>query len=223
MEAFKTIRARAVKRQGSEAALKERLMKPKSSAALKKISDDRWLAAMTKAVFKAGFSWKVIDSKWSGFEEAFERFDPHRVAFFSGDDLGRLVSDTRIVRNGAKIKAAVENARFVTELIKEHGSAGAFFAASKPENYVDLLATLKKRASRMSGITAQYFLRFQGVDSWIMSPSVVAALVKAGIVDKAPTSQKALRATQDAFNTWQKECGCSLTEISRILAMSIDG
>src|SRR3546814_1160467 len=59
----------------------------------------------------------------------------HRVAFFSDDDLGRLVSDKRIVRNGVKIKAAVENARFIAELIKEHGSAGTFFAASKPENY----------------------------------------------------------------------------------------
>lgn len=222
MESFKIIRARALKRKGSEVAFKERLLKPKSSATLKKISDDRWLAAMTKAVFKAGFSWDVIDNKWAGFEAAFEGFDPHRVAFFSGDDLGRLVSDTRVVRNGAKIKATVENARFITELIKAHGSAGAFFAASKPENYIDLLETLKKRGSRMSGYSAQYFLRFQGVDSWIMSPSVTAALVKAGVVDKAPTSRKALQATQEAFNTWKKESGCSLTEISRVLAMSID-
>lgn len=222
MESFKIIRARALKRKGSEAALKERLMKPKSPAALKKIPDDRWLAAMTKAVFKAGFSWDVIESKWPGFEEAFEGFDPHRVAFFSGDDLGRLVSDRRIVRNGAKIKATVENAGFIIELTKAHGSAGAFFATSKPENYIDLLETLKKRGSRMSGYSAQYFLRFQGVDSWIMSPSVVAALVKAGVVDKAPTSRKALQATQAAFNIWKKESGCSLTEISRVLAMSID-
>jgi len=222
METFKSIRARAVKRQGGEKELASRLMKPKSAAALKKVPDDRWLAAMTKAVFQAGFSWKVIDTKWPGFEEAFDHFDPHRVAFYSGDDLGRLVSDKRIVRNGAKIKATVENARFVTDLIKEYGSAGAFFAASKPENYIDLLATLKKRASRLSGGSAQFFLRFQGVDGFILSPSVVAALVKAGVVDKAPTSQKALRAAQDAFNKWQKESGCSLTEISRVLAMSID-
>jgi 3-methyladenine DNA glycosylase Tag len=222
METFKSIRARAVKRQGGEKELASRLMKPKSAAALKKVPDDRWLAAMTKAVFQAGFSWKVIDTKWPGFEEAFDHFDPHRVAFYSGDDLGRLVSDKRIVRNGAKIKATVENARFVTDLIKEYGSAGAFFAASKPENYIDLLAILKKRASRLSGGSAQFFLRFQGVDGFILSPSVVAALVKAGVVDKAPTSQKALRATQDAFNKWQKESGCSLTEISRVLAMSID-
>lgn len=223
MESFRTIRARAVKRQGGEAALAERLMKPKSKAALKKISDDRWLAAMAKAVFQAGFSWKVIEAKWPGFEEAFDGFDPHRVAFYTGEDMGRLVSDKRIVRNGAKIKATVENARLVTELIKEHGSVGAFFAASKPEKFIDLLAMLKKRGAYLSGGSAQFFLRFQGVDGWIMSPSVVAALVHAGVVDKAPTSQKAMKAVQDAFSIWQKESGCSLTEISRVLAMSADG
>ena len=137
--------------------------------------------------------------------------------------MGRLVSDKRIVRNGAKIKATVENARLVTELIKEHGSVGAFFAASKPENFIDLLALLKKRGAYLSGGSAQFFLRFQGVDGWIMSPSVVAALVHAGVGDKAPTSQKAMKAVQDAFNIWQKESGCSLTEISRVLAMSADG
>ncbi|MDO8290889.1 MAG: DNA-3-methyladenine glycosylase I [Parvibaculum sp.] len=222
MGSFKTIRARAVKRQGGEAALTVQLQKPKSAAALKKIPDDRWLAAMTKSVFQAGFVWKVIEAKWDGFEEAFDGFNPHRVAFYSGDDMGRLASDTRIVRNGAKIKATVENARFIVELIKEHGSAGAFFATSRPENYVDLLETLKKRGSRLSGASAQYFFRFAGVDSFITSPSVTAALIKAGVIDKPPTSAKALRAVQAAFNIWQEESGCSLTEISRVLALSID-
>lgn len=222
MEKFETIYRRAVKRHGGEKEVVSQMAKPKSKAALKKIPDDRWLAGMTKAVFQAGFSWKVIESKWPGFEEAFDGFDPHKVAFYSDDDLARLVSDKGIVRNGAKIKSTVENARFVTELIQEHGSAGAFFANSKPEEFVDLLEVLKKRASRLSGGSAQYFLRFAGVDAWIMSGSVVAALVDAGVIDKAPTSKKALRAVQDAFNAWRAESGKSLTEISRVLALSAD-
>lgn len=222
MEKLEKIYQRACKRHGGAAAVDAQLSKPKSKAALKKIPNDRWLAAMTKSVFQAGFVWKVIEAKWPGFEEAFEGFDPHKVAFYSDDDLGRLVSDARIVRNGAKIKATVENARFVTDLIQEHGSAGAFFASSKPEDYVHLLQTLKKRGSRLSGASAQYFLRFSGVDSWIMSPSVVAALINAGVVDKAPTSQKAQAAVQAAFNGWRRESGRSLMEISRILALSAD-
>jgi len=223
MQAFDIIYERACKRHGGEEAVASQLMKPKSKAALKKMPDDRWLAGMTKAVFQAGFSWKVVESKWPGFEEAFEGFNPPRVAFFADEELGQLVSDTRIVRNGAKIKATIENARFITEIAREHGSAGAFFAGSKPENYIDLLDTLKKRASRMSGGSAQFFLRFAGVDSWVMSPSVVAALKQAGVVDKAPTSKKARVATQEAFNEWLRESGRSLTEISRILALSADG
>jgi len=223
MQSFKAIRARAVKRHGGEAGLKAQMVKPKSAATIRKMPDDRWLALMTRSVFQAGFVWKIIEAKWPGFEEAFDEFDPHRVAFYSGEDMGRLASDARIVRNGAKIKATIENARFVTELIREHGSAGAFFAASKPEGFVDLLEILKKRGSRLSGASAQYFLRFAGVDGFLLSPSVVAALVHAGVIDKAPGSQKSMRAVQAAFDTWQKESGLSLTEISRTLALSIDG
>jgi len=222
MDSFDTIYKRACKRHGGAADIKAHLSKPKSKAALKKIPDDRWLAAMTKSVFQAGFVWKIIEAKWPDFEEVFEGFDPHRIAFYSDDDLGRLVSDARIVRNGAKIKATLENARFVTELAKEHGSAGAFFAASKPTEFIDLLDVLKTRGSRLSGASAQYFLRFSGVDSWIMSPSVVAALVGSGVVDKAPTSKIALRAVQAAFNEWCADSGKSLTEISRVLALSAD-
>jgi 3-methyladenine DNA glycosylase Tag len=222
MESFKTIYARAVKRHGGEKALEALLGKPKSAAALKRIPDDRWLAAMTMSVFQAGFVWRVIEAKWPGFEEAFAHFDPHRVAFFSGEDMGRLASDTRIVRNGAKIKATIENARFIVELAKEHGSAGAFFAASKSENYIDLLDVLKKRGDRLSGFSAQYFLRHQGVDSFILSPSVTAALIKARVIDKPATSRKALVLVQAGFNQWRKESGRSLIEISRTLAMSID-
>ncbi len=222
MESFKAIHARAAKRHGGVTALEAMLAKPKSAAALRKIPDDRWLAAITMSVFQAGFAWKVVEAKWPGFEETFDHFDPHRVAFYSGEDMGRLVSDTRIVRNGAKIKATVANARFIVELAKEHGSAGAFFAASKPENYVDLLDVLRKRGDRLSGLAAQYFLRHQGVDSFLLSPSVTAALVKAGVIDKPATSRKALLAMQAGFNQWRKESGRSLIEISQTLARSID-
>lgn len=109
-----------------------------------------------------------------------------------------------------------------SSLRRSTGSAGAFFAASKPENYVELLEILKKRGSRLSGGSAQFFLRFQGVDSFVLSPSVVAALVRAGVVDKPPTSRKAMEAVQAAFNQWRKESGRSLSEISRTLGMSIN-
>ena len=222
MEKFDSIFARAAKRHGGAKSVEAELPKPKSTSALRKIPDDRWLAGMTKAVFQAGFVWRVIENKWPGFEEAFDHFDPHRVAFYADEDIERLAGDTRIVRNGAKILASRNNARFVCELAEEHGSAAAFFASSKPENFAGLLETLKKRGDRLSGASAQFFLRQMGVDGWVMSPSVVAALMKAGIAEKSPTSAKAMRMVQEAFNIWRQESGLPLMAISRTLALSAD-
>ena len=73
----------AAARKGGAEALDALLPKPKSKAHLAAIPDDRWLAAMTRAVFQAGFSWNVIETKWPGFEEAFWGFDPGRCSMMS--------------------------------------------------------------------------------------------------------------------------------------------
>ena len=50
---------------------------------------------------------------------------------------------------------------------------------------------------------------------------VVAALIGEGVVDKNPTAQRDLKAVQEAFNAWRTESSRSLTEISRVLAISV--
>ena len=51
--------------------------------------------------------------------------------------------------------------------------------------------------------------------------AVVQTLIREGVVDKAPGSKSSMRAVQAAFNNWSEESGRSLTEISRVLAMSV--
>jgi 3-methyladenine DNA glycosylase Tag len=221
MRKFAEIYEIASARKGGKEAL-EKLLEPALGVEeLAGIPDDRWLAMMAKCIFNAGFNWKVVDAKWPGFEEAFEQFDPARVAMFNDDDLARLVSDVRIVRHGGKIRSVQENASFVRELAKEHGSVGAFVAGWPASDYVSLLEVLKKRGSRLGGNTGQYFLRFMGYDNFILSADVTARLVAEGVIDKPATSKKAMLQVQQAFNEWQEECGRGLKEISRVLAMSI--
>ena len=222
MRSFDKIYAVAAKRKGGPAELEKLLDTPKSKAALKKIPDNRWLAEMTKRIFQAGFNWKVVEAKWDGFEEAFQGFDVARCAMLSDEDLGRLASDTRIIRNGAKIAAVRDNAVFLKEIAAEHGSAGAFFAGWPDKDYVGLLELLKKRGSRLGGATAQYFLRFCGKDSFITGGDVVTALIREGVVDKAPTSKRDLAAAQAAFTAWSEESGRPMMQISRTLACSVD-
>ena len=222
MRSFEEIYTIAAKRKGGSDALNALLEPPFSQSELLKIPDDRWLSMMTKCVFQAGFSWKVIEAKWDGFETAFEGFDIGRCLFLNDEDMEQLLSNKDIVRNGMKIKTVQQNATFVAELAKEHGSAASFFVNWPSENYIGLLELLKKRGSRLGGSTAQYFLRFMGVDSLVLSRDVVARLIAEGVVDKNPTSKSAMKAVQSAINTWSDQSGRSLKEISRTLAMSVD-
>ena len=177
---------------------------------------------MTRCVFNAGFNWKVIDAKWDGFELAFEGFDPNRLAFFGDEMLGQLVSDTRIVRNGQKIKATLENAKFVADTAKAHGSFGAFLSAWPVDDQAGLLSYLNTNGSRLGGATGQYFLRFSGWDAWITSGDVCRALVREEVLDKPEAKSKsAMKKVQVAFNHWHAESGLPYAQISRILALSV--
>lgn len=188
----------------------------------KGVSDDRYLAEMAKAVFSAGFSWKVIRKKWPGFEAAFEGFQPNRVAFYADEDLDRLLSDAAIVRNGQKITATIENARFIVATTKEHGSFGTFLATWPVDDQAGLLTYLGKHGSRLGGATAQYFLRFSGYDNWIASKDVCAALMREGVLEKpTATSKTALKAIDSAITELQAQSGLPRAAISRVLALSV--
>ena len=219
---FKTIRARAEKRKGGPKGLEKLLPRKPDMKALAKLSDDRVLSEMTKRVFSAGFAWSVIEAKWPGFEKAFLAFKPAKLAFQSDDFWDALLSDTSIVRNGAKIASVRENAAFVQEIASEHGSFGQFLAKWPSSDQIGLLNLLAKRGSRLGGNTGQMLLRFLGWDGFVTSQDVVACLRDAGLdIAAEVTSKGDLAKVQAQFNAWAAETGLPYVHLSRICAMSI--
>jgi 3-methyladenine DNA glycosylase Tag len=219
---FQTIRARAEKRKGG-AKMLARLLPPKPDPKkLAKLGDDRALAEMTRRVFSAGFAWSVIEAKWPGFEQAFLGFAPARLLAQSDEFWDRLASDTRIVRNGAKIMSVRHNAGFVREIAKEHGSFGKLLAKWPSSDQIGLLALMTKRGDRLGGNTGQLLLRFLGWDGFVTSKDVVACLRDAGLdVAETITSKGDLAKVQAQFNAWAEETGLPYLHLSRICAMSI--
>src|SRR3954451_14175396 len=71
---------------------------------------------MCLEAFQSGLSWRTILNKRPGFRKAFDDFDVRAVANFGDDDFDRLMADAGIVRNRAKILAAIANARATLEL-----------------------------------------------------------------------------------------------------------
>ena len=79
-----------------------------------------YLDAMARVMFQTGISWRVVEAKWPGIEEAFRGFDPVRVSRLTTRDIDRLMGDTRVIRNRRKLEAIVGNARRMVELDVEH-------------------------------------------------------------------------------------------------------
>lgn len=85
----------------------------------KPANDNGYFEQLTKAVFQAGFSWKVINNKWPNFRRAFDGFDIDKVAKYDDLDVDRLLTDEGIVRNGRKIAATIKNAQAFHRVMAE--------------------------------------------------------------------------------------------------------
>jgi 3-methyladenine DNA glycosylase Tag len=222
MRSFSEIYDLAAERKGGPAALEGLIAEwpAKSKAELMELTDDRWLAAITRAVFQAGFNWRVIEAKWAGFEAAFHGFDAPLNAAMSEEEFDAHLKDTRIIRNAAKIASVRVNAQLLVDLAREHGSAARAFAEWPDSDFAGLLEMMGKRAARCSGETAMRMFRGMGKPAFITTRDVAAALIDAGVVELPPKNRKDLAAVQGAFNAWAGESGRDLTAISRVLAMS---
>ena len=87
------------------------------------LHDDRKLFEyMVLDAFQAGLSWKTILNKRENFRKAFDNFDPIKIAEYSEEKYESLLADPGIIRNRAKIKATITNARAFLELQKQFGT-----------------------------------------------------------------------------------------------------
>lgn len=219
---FAKIRARAARRKGGEEVLASLLGPVADNKAVARVGDDRILSTMSERIFAAGFVWRVIEQKWPGFEEAFLGFEPKRLLFQPDDFWHDLASDSRIVRNPQKIRSVRENAAFVDSVSREHGGFGRFLAEWPADDQVGLTAYLAKHGSRLGGNTGQYFLRWIGWDTFIISADMSAALRDAGVeIAENPVSKRDLARIQWQLNEWKEETGLPYGHLSRILSMSI--
>lgn len=71
--------------------------------------------------FQAGLSWRTVLLRRPDLREVFDGFDPHQLAQRDEDWVAAVLQDARIIRNRAKVRAAIANARACLELQAEHG------------------------------------------------------------------------------------------------------
>lgn len=221
LEPFAQILARAADRKGSEEYVLELAGDSLPLELVEQIPDDRWLAAFTKQIFQSGFVWRVVEDKWSGFEEVFFQFDIEKMLMMPDEMWEAKCKDERIIRNGKKVMTIKKNAQMIYEISAEHGSFGKWLAAWPTDDMVGLWNFLKKHGDRLGGNTGPYALRRMGVNTFIVSQDNEAYFRAYKLIDGGVSTKKSQTAMQDCFNQWQQETGYDYTTLSRILSYSV--
>ena len=118
-------------------------------------SIDDYLEHLSKGVFQAGISWRVVDAKWGTIKQAFHRFKVERVARMTDREIDALAKDERVIRSRPKIAAVVHNAGVILELER----SGGFRKHLKSfDAYEDLAKDLKKRFKFVGDSGVYHFL-----------------------------------------------------------------
>ncbi|MFX0168974.1 MAG: DNA-3-methyladenine glycosylase I [Candidatus Hodarchaeota archaeon] len=131
----------------------------------KPTKDSQFFENMTRIIFQAGLSWKMISQKWPAFQDAFSKFDIGRVAKYTANDITKLLTNPAIVRNQQKIRATISNAQEFQKISKDSGSFRQYLdKLLQTEGLAYTLKDLQKRFSRLGPSSARMFLWSIGED-----------------------------------------------------------
>ncbi|MBX6320685.1 MAG: DNA-3-methyladenine glycosylase I [Rhodospirillaceae bacterium] len=120
--------------------------------------DDALFERLVLEINQAGLSWLTILRKREGFRRAYHGFSVVRVARYGARDRARLLADPGIIRNRLKVDAAIENARRILDLRRDHGSFAAWIAAHHPRAKEEWVRLFRETFRFMGGEIVGEFL-----------------------------------------------------------------
>ncbi len=139
------------------------------------------LERLTLEAFQSGLSWRTILLKRPAFREAFAGFDADLVATYDERDVARLMADAGIVRNLAKVNAAITNAR-ATVALRDDGGLAALIESHRPEQWSAPRSTDEVPTQTAESLALSKALKKAGFV--FVGPTTMYALMEAiGIVD----------------------------------------
>ncbi|HEY2879578.1 DNA-3-methyladenine glycosylase I [Nocardioides sp.] len=162
-----------------------------SDAVMRAYHDDEWgrpvvgeaahLERLTLEAFQSGLSWRTILLKRPAFRVAFRDFDADRIAAYDDTDVERLMNDAGIVRNGAKVKAAITNAR-ATVGLRDHGGLVSLIESHRPTSWAPPATTADIETRTPESLALSKSLKKAGFA--FVGPTTMHALMEAiGLVD----------------------------------------
>jgi DNA-3-methyladenine glycosylase I len=162
-----------------------------SDEVMRAYHDDEWgrpvvgeaahFERLTLEAFQSGLSWRTILLKRPAFRAAFADFEADRVAAYDDADVERLMNDAGIVRNRAKVNAALTNAR-ATVALRAQGGLVALIEEHRPEPWSPPRSTDELQPKTAESLALSKALKRAGFA--FVGPTTMHALMEAiGLVD----------------------------------------
>jgi DNA-3-methyladenine glycosylase I len=150
------------------------------------VHDDRkLLEAIILDGAQAGLSWRTILQRREGYRKAFHNFDARKIAKMGAKDAQRLLKDPGIIRNRAKVRSAIENAKEFLKIQKEFGTFDKYLwgfapkkrrTARRPNSYRELPVTSPEAEALSKDLRKRGFS--------FVGPTIIYAMMQAiGMVD----------------------------------------
>jgi DNA-3-methyladenine glycosylase I len=124
--------------------------------------DDDLFARLVLEINQAGLSWTTILNKKDNFFKAYDNFNVKKVAKYNQQKIDALLNDAGIIRNRLKVNAAIENAKKILEIQKEHGSFKKCLDKNHPLTKEEWVKLFKKQFRITGGEIVNEFLMSAG-------------------------------------------------------------
>lgn len=128
-------------------------------------NDNEYLERMSRVILASGLNWRVLENKWPGIKTAFTNFDVNKVSKFLELEIEELMMNPDVIRNLAKIRAIVANAKTIKQLSQEYGSFAKYLESLSKVGGEDMLREqLSKQFAFLGKGTTVIFLFAVGQD-----------------------------------------------------------
>ena len=125
-------------------------------------NDNELFGRLLMEINQAGLSWETVLKKEQNFRKAYHNFNIKKIAAYTEADRKRLMGDPGIIRNRLKINAAIENAKTIVALQKEHGSFEKWLQSQHPKTKDEWVKLFKKTFKFTGGEIVNEFLMSTG-------------------------------------------------------------
>jgi len=121
-------------------------------------NDNEYLERMSRVILASGLNWRVLENKWPGIKKAFGGFDVDKISKFQEPEIEELMMNPDVIRNLAKIRAIVANAKTIKNLQAEYGSFEKYLDSLSKQGEDVMRDTLSKTFAFLGKGTTVIFL-----------------------------------------------------------------